>query len=576
RTLSANVNYTTSSFSRYNQENLYNPNEGTASTRSSTINLSQRFPNSPFTINANMTANQVVKDSTISLTLPNLTVTMSSIKPFKRNDAVGAEKWYEKIKMSYTGDFRNSITTKDNLLFKSNLIKDWKNGAQHRIPVSATFNLFDYINITPAFNYQETWFTRSVEKRWDPATNNHISMPGDTTYGFYRTYNFDYNVSLQTKLYGMYEPLFKVGKVQAIRHVFTPSITFGGNPDFTDPKYGAYKRYYYIDSKGRKQEERYSPYTGQVFLPPSARQAARVSFSFENNVEMKVGTENDSTKIVSLIDNLGISFDYNAMSPSSNKWSDIRANLRLKLTKSLTVNLNTTWDPYTYSWDPYNEMVQKGRLRILEGKGIGRLKSTSYSFSPTINQDTFKKLFRRGDNNNNSNNNTDEDSLLPDDELEDIAAEEEETQERTSAFSSKQGDTGGDYDSDGYLRNEIKWSLSPTYNMSYGWDISANGFNVEKQEYRTKITHTFSLNGSIQPTRNWNFTFNTSYNFDFKKFEYLNCTLSRNLHCWNISASFIPIGPRTSYYVSIRVNSSMLQDLKYEQRSRPSSYDPQW
>jgi len=572
RTLSANVNYTTSTFSRYNQENLYNPNEGTASTRSSTINLTQRFPNSPFSINANMTVNQIVKDSTISLTLPNLTVTMSSIYPLKRKNAVGAEKWYEKIKMSYTGDFRNSITTKDNLLFKSNLIKDWKNGAQHRIPISATFNILDYINVTPSFNYTETWFTRKVEKRWDPTTNTHISLPEDTTYGFYRAYNFNYNVSLQTKLYGFYEPMFKMGKLKTIRHVFTSSITFGGNPDFTDPKYGAYKRYYYIDSKGRKQEELYSPYTGQVFSPPSAKQAASMSFSFDNNVEMKVATDNDSTKVISLIDNLGINFSYNAMAPSANKWSDIQTNMRLKLSKSLTISLSAAWDPYSYSWDPVNELPQKGKLRITQGKGIARLKSTSYSFSPSINQDTFKKLFGRGDKNKDSKKEENMEDPLLDGELEDPLLEEE-NQQKTSAFDNKK-DEGGDYDEDGYLRNEVKWNLGLSYSMSYGWDMQ--NFNPVTLEYPGKLTHNFSLNGSIQPTKNWNFTFNTSYDFDAKKFAYLNCSLSRNLHCWNISASFIPIGPYTSYYVSIRVNSSMLQDLKYEQRSRPSSYDPQW
>lgn len=573
RTLSANVNYTTTSFSQYNQENLYNPSEGTATTRSSTINLSQRFPNSPFSLNANVTANQIVRDSTISLTLPNLTVTMSSIYPLKRKNSIGAEKWFEKIKMSYTGDFRNSITTKDNLLFKSNLIKDWKNGAQHRIPVSATFSMLDYINVTPSFNYQETWFTRKVEKRWDPTTGTHISLPEDTTYGFYRTYNFNYNVNLQTKLFGFYEPMFKVGKLKTVRHVFTPSVTFGGNPDFTDPKFGGYKRYFYIDSKGRKQEELYSPFSEQVFSPSSSKQAASVSFAFENNVEMKVATDNDSTKIVSLIDNLGINFSYNAMAPSSNKWSDIQTNMRLKLTRSLTVNLNAAWDPYSYSWDPVNELPQRGNLRIREGKGIARLKSTSYSFSPSINQDTFKKLFGRSDKDKDSKNDNQnlEDTLL-DGELEDPNSDEE-NQQRSSAFGNKK-DEGGDFDEDGYLRNQVRWNVGLSYTMSYGWDMQ--NFNPKTNEYPGKITHNFSMNGSIQPTKNWNFTFNTSYDFDAKKFAYLNCSLSRNLHCWNLSASFIPIGPRTSYYVSVRVNSSMLQDLKYEQRSRPSSWDPQW
>lgn len=575
RTLSAYVNYSTTTYSQFHQESNYvGPNspysDRSNNTKSSTINLSQRFPNSPFSINLNSTINQISADSTISLTLPNVTVTMSSIYPFKRKDAVGSEKWYEKIKMSYTGDFRNSITTKDDQLFKSNLIKDWKNGAQHRIPISATYNLLNYINITPSFNYNETWFTRKTEKLWDPEKKTHVQ--GDTTYGFYRTYNFNYSVGLQTKLYGFYEPLFKIGKLKTIRHVFTPSVTFGGNPDFTDPRYGAYKEYKYIDSNGQVQVERYSPYTGQVFSPPSQTQSASATFSFENNLEMKVATDNDSTKVISLIDNLGISFGYNAMAPSSNKWSDITANVRLKLSKNLKIILNTSWDPYSYGWDPVKELPIKGRLRMLEGRGFARLKRTSYSFSPSINQDTFKKLFGKGDKSdkNKKNESLMDDSLLDEEDM----LDDFDNQDRQGFNNNpRQDDTGSTYDEDGYTRNQVMWSLSPTYTFSYGWD---SRFNPDKLEYHSRITHNFNLTGSIQPTKNWNFTFNTSYDFDRKKFASLNCSLSRNLHCWNISASFIPIGDNTSYYVSIRVNSSMLQDLKYEQRSRPSSYDPSW
>lgn len=577
RTLSANVSYSTSTFSRFNQESNYvNPNNGYSdrsnNTRSSTVNLSQRFPNSPFTINLNATINQRSQDSTISLTLPNVTITMSSIYPFKRKASVGSEKWYEKIKMSYTGDFRNSITTKDDMLFKSNLIKDWKNGAQHRIPVSATFNLLNYINITPAFNYNETWFTRKVDQMWDPSKKTHVK--GDTTYGFYRAYSFNYNVGIQTKLYGFYEPLFKIGKLKTIRHVFTPSITFGGNPDFTDPKFGAYKEYKYIDSNGQVRTERYSPFTGQVFSPPGSTESASIGFNFENNIEMKVATNNDSTKVISLIDNLGIGFSYNAMAPSSNKWSDITANMRLKLSKSLTINLNTTWDPYSYGWDPVKELPIKGKLRGF-GNGFARLKRTSYTFSPNLNQDTFKKLFGRGDKSEQNKKKDLTDDYLSDEDDDELLDdfEDEDQQGYGNNNRSRREDTGSTYDEDGYTRNQVMWSLSPSYSFGYGW---SNQFDPEKNEYHSKITHSFNLSGSIQPTKSWNFTFNTSYDFEAKRFSSLNCSLSRNLHCWNISANFIPIGNYRSYYVSIRVNSSMLQDLKYEQRNRASSYDPNW
>lgn len=568
RTLSANVRYSTSSYSQNSLNDIYNPSVGTAGTKSSTVTLTQRFPNSPISISANMSANQRTQDSTLALTLPNLTVTMSRIYPFKRKQASGDERWYEKIQMSYTGDLRNSVTTKDNELFKT-AFKDWKTAMQHRIPVSATFSVLNYINVTPSFNYTERWYKQKISKEWDPTLNRVVVK--DTINSFGRAYDFEYSVSMQTKLYGFYEPLFKIGKLKTIRHVFTPSISFSGRPDFGDPKYGAYKTLSYIDGNGNVQTEYYSPYEGQTFSPPGRGQSASVNFSFENNVEMKVGTDNDSTKIISLIDNLGINFSYNAMGVKGQKWSDITTNMRLKLSKNLMVNINATWDPYNYFWNEQYGMAQKDGLRA----AFPRLKSTSYSISPSINQDTFKKWFGKGLDSKKDNKDASSDEFL--DEEEEIDEEEMiENGNRESLLSKNQNKTKGTYDADGYLNNEVKWNLGMSYSMAYAYDNSATGFDPQKNRYKGKVTHNFSFNGSIQPTKNWNFTFTSSYDFEQKKIAYMNCSLSRNLHCWNLTASFIPFGPTTSYYVSLRVNSSLLQDLKYEQRSRPSTFDPSW
>ncbi len=557
RTLSASVNYRTSSYNTNSLDALYGPT-GTDNTRGSSINLSQRFPNSPFSLSLNATANQIARDTTTSLTLPSLTVTMSRIFPFKRKDAIGSEKWYEKISLSYGGELRNSITTKDYLLFKSNLIKDWRNAMQHRLQTSATFNILNNLNVTPSFNYNERWYTRSISQQWDPTRNSHL--PQDTTYGFHRSYDFNYSVSFQTKLYGFYEPLFKIGKLQKIRHVFTPSISFGGNPDFTDPRFGSYKRYSYYDANGELKTHSYSPYQYEIYTPSGAKKQGNINFGFENNVEMKMATDNDSTKIVSLIDNLGISFYYNMMADAF-KWSDISTNLRLKLSKNLTINLNGTWDPYMY-----NEKGQKIDQLLIGHGGIARLVSTGYSLSPSINQDTFKKWFgkdkkeddkkKQSDPQNNPSG-TEEDNL------------KEETGTKQSLFNKKED--GGTYDRDGYLKNEVKWNLSVNYSLNY-----SSVFDSAREDFKGVLTHNLGFNGSIQPTKNWNFSFNASYDVQNKMISYMTCNLSRNLHCWNITASFNPIGPYASYYVSLRVNSSLLQDLKYEQRSRPSSYDPAW
>lgn len=562
RTLSASVDYRTASYNRNNLAQISNME--TSSTRSSSINLTQKFPDSPFSLTLNATANQNAQDSSVSMTLPDLSVTMSRIYPFKRKIMVGAEKWYEKISLDYSFQIKNSISTKDDKLLKSNLIKDWQNAAKHRVSTSATFSLFNYLNISPNFTYNERWYTRKIIKGWDPSSGRMVAS--DTTYGFHRVYDFNYSISLQTKMYGFYEPLFKIGKLQKIRHVFTPSVSYSGSPDFSQSQYGAYIGYSYYNADGELVKNKYSPYEGGIFGYPSSGKQGNINFSFDNNIEMKVATDNDSTKIISLIDNLGISFSYN-MSAQKYKWSDIITNTRLKLSKNLTVNINAVFDPYVYDVDSKNNPVKLDQLRISKYGTIGRLKSTGYSISPSINQDTFKKWFGKGgdkDKGNKKKSDSEEENQDSDSESTD------ETGPRQSLFSKKK--ESGTYDDDGYQRNEIKWNLSFSYSMNYGY----GSFDINKKEYKGTIRQNLSFNGSIQPTKNWNFSFTSAYDFDSKKISYMNCNISRNLHCWNISASLVPFGNYTSYFVTLRVNSSMLQDLKYEKRGRRTSYDPAW
>lgn len=575
RTLSASVNYSTSQYNRNNLSTLYTP-ESTVNTKSSTVNMTQRFPNSPWTISGSMSVNQISSDSSISVTLPNMVVTMSRIAPFKRKEAVGSERWYEKIQLSYTGDLRNSVTTKEDKLFESNLQKDWRKAMKHTVPVSATYSAFNYLNITPALNYTERWYTRKIMKDWDASRNALVAS--DTTYGFNRVYDYNLSLSLQTKLYGMYKPLIASDKIQAIRHVFTPSVSFTYSPSFADPTYGYYEKYAYYDSDGNKTYSYYSPYSSEIFGVPSAQKTNMISFQFDNNVEMKVKSDKDSTgfKKISLIDQLGISFSYNAAADSF-KWSNITTNLRLKLSKSLTVNLNSTFDPYLYDGldsngrittnpDDVVRLRRVDKLRVTNHAGIGRLQRTGFSISPSINQDTFKKWFGKetdGDKKKDQANNTPKNS-----------SDAEEGTERKSMFEHKKDE--GEYDADGYLKNAVKWSLGISYSVNYAYNTSRIDVSGKRFEYKRDLTHNLSFNGNIQPTKNWNFSFNSSYDFDAGKIAYMNCTLSRDLHCWNISASFIPVGPYKSYYVSIRASSSLLQDLKYESRGRSSSYDPSW
>lgn len=568
RTLSASVNYSTSS---YNQRNLVSrySREATNNTKSSTVNLTQRFPNSPFNISASASVNQVSRDSTISATLPNISANMSRIFPFKRKDAVGEEKWFEKITMSYSGEFRNSIHTKESEFMEANIIKDWQNGMRHSIPVSATFSIMDYINISPSFNYNERWYTGKEIQQWDPEAKRHVTS--DTIYGFNRVYDYSASLSVNTKLYGMYKPWAMFGnKVQAIRHVFSPSISLSYRPDFGAPRYNFYETYTYKNEYGEDIDYTYSPYSRMMFGAPSQGEQGNIGFDFKNNVEMKIRSESDTIgfKKISLIDDLGINFSYNMMADSM-KWSMINSNMRLKLSKSYTLSLNATWDPYMYEVNESGRPIHVDKLRILNGKGFGRLYSTGTSFAYSINQDTFSKLFggkeEDKDKDKGADNNRVDDGTLG------TEPEYENPRDLTRNNPTKGENDNMEYDEYGYMKPLVNWNVSLNYSLRYNY----GDFDFEKIEYKGRLTHSLGISGSLQPTTNWNFTFNTDYNFDLSKFTYVNCTLTRDLHCWSMSASFIPIGPYKSYNFMIRAKSSLLQDLKYEQRS--SQYENmQW
>ncbi|WP_294079375.1 putative LPS assembly protein LptD [Proteiniphilum sp. UBA5384] len=568
RTLSASVNFSTSRNNHRDLGRLYQ-RESAQNTKSSSVNITQRFPDSPWSLSATMSFNQVSRDSTIAATLPNLSANMSRIYPFKRKNVVGSERWYEKISMSYSGEFRNSITTKEDRFLKSDLIRDWTNGMKHNIPVSATFTLFDFIQVSPSFNYTERWYTGAHKQAWDPVVKRHV--PVDTVYGFKRVYDYSTSISAQTKFYGMYTPWKMFGdKVQAIRHVFSPSISLSYRPDFGDPKYNFYETYTYKNEYGEDVEYTYSPYSSMMFGTAPTGKSGSIGFDFKNNLEMKVKSDKDSTGIkkISLIDDLGINFSYNMMADSM-KWSNINTNLRLKLSKSYTLSLNATWDPYLYELDHNDRPVRVDKLRAFNGKGIGKLMNTGTSFSYSLNQDTFKKLFGRGGDNKDEKE-QDPDANLPDDGT--IGANPYEEASKRSSFAPNEDNSMGEFDSDGYLKNAVNWNLSFNYSLRYGY----GEFNKNRMEYEGKLTHNFGLSGSLQPTKNWNFTFNTDYNFDLKKFTNINCTLTRNLHCWSMSASFIPIGPYKSYNFTIRASSSLLQDLKWDERSSPYDRGTNW
>lgn len=557
---SASVNFTTSGYTRNDLNSYYN-SSFTENTKSSTVNMTYRFPGSKWSLSTTANISQRTQDSTLAVSFPNLNITMSQTAPFKRKKSVGGERWYEKIRLSYSGQFQNSLTAKQDQFFKKSLVKDWRNGMRHSVPVSATFSLFKYINVSPSISMNDRMYTSKIRRQWDTQASREIQ---DTTYGFYNLFDFNASLSFDTKVYGFWKPMKFLGdKVQMIRHVMTPTISISGSPDFADPMWGIYGSYDYVDAQGMKQTRQYNYFSHGVLGSPSAGKSGTVSVQLANNLEMKVKSDSDTTgvKKISLIENFSIGQSYNFAADSMN-WSNVSTSILLRLVKNFNLNLSATWDPYTYQLNSSGTPVRVNVPRWKAGKGWVRLASTGTSFSYTLNNQTFSK--KKEDNSNKNGTQRGDDDTPFDGEdgssADDFANDPDSQRNQRRKDAMKDAATA---DADGYAKWECPWSLTFNYSVNYGY----GAFDYNKMEYKGKWTQNLSFSGNIRPTTNWNFSFSASYNFDLKKIAYMNCSLSRDLHCFTMSASFVPFGPYKSYNFHISVKSSLLKDLKYDKRS---------
>ena len=555
---SASVNFATASYERANLNSLYNPILNSQSMRTSSVSYSHTFPNIGLTISTTMNIAQNIQDSTLSLTLPNLSVSLSKKYPFKRKKRAGDERWYEKISLSYSGQMSNSISTKEDKVFDSNLMRDWKNGFKHYIPVSATFQLFDVINITPSFNYTERWYLKKVNQRWDDASN---SVVRDTINGFNRVYNYNFSISANTTLYGFYQPagFLKKSRIHTIRHVFKPSISFTYAPDFGDHRYGYYDSYVYTDKNGEVRTVEYSPYQNSLYGIPGKGKTGSISFSVSNNVEMKWRTKNDSLKKISIIDELGASISYNMA------WSNLSTRLRLKLSKNYTFSLNATWATYAYTFNENGQVVVGDRTEWSYGR-FGRFQGMSQNISYTFNNKTYDKIKKWlfGEDEEEK----DADGIIEDDVEKSLDKKDDSRESLRNSKAKKSKDA--EVDEDGYMRFKFPWSLTVSYGIIMAENTAAK-INVKTMRYPYKFTQNLNVSGNIGISDNWNINFTSGYNFEFKKLTTTMLNISRDLHCFEMSCGIV-LSPYASFNFSFRATSQMLADaLKFEKRSSASS-----
>ena len=531
-TFSASVNFATSGYSKYSATSL---NDILATQTNSSISFSKNWAGTPFSLSANMAISQNSQAKSISVTLPTIVFNVSRFYPFKRREALGKARWYEKISMQYSAKMTNSVTTTESDIFSKQTLKNMKNGIEHSLPVSTSLNLFNYINISPSFNYTEKWYFKRQFKEWDPANNRVVDL--DPEYGFWRLYNYNASVSASTTFYGMYDFTKKRRdrKIQAIRHTLTPSVGFSYAPDFSALKYG-YQRLVQSDSTGRYQL--YSPYSVNAYGVPSSGRSASMNFSLSQTLEMKVLSKRDTSgvKKVKLIDELRISGSYNFLADSM-RLSTIPISLRTTLFKNFGLNLSATLDPYrvTPQGKRYDKLFFPGRI-VSTGWSFGyTFKSREDKSQPAVNDIT---------------------SIPP-----------EYMNPYYDPYGTMDPVLRRQYMAQAYYDFTLPWNFGFNYTVNYSISYVDNGTTG----YRKNITQSVNFNGSVNLTPKTGVTFQAGYDIAKNKLTTSAVSISRDLHCWQMSFSWIPFGYHRSWSFNIGVKAASLADLKYDKSQ--SMYD---
>lgn len=538
-TFSASVNMSSSS---YDKENSFMNNRTSVQTylqtqKSSSISYSRKFENTPFNLSVNLRHSQNSRDTTISLSLPELTFNMTKVNPFKVKNRVGPVKWYEKISFSYSGNIKNSISNvKEDLLFKKSLVRDWQNGWRHSIPISLpSFNLLKFINLSPSFNYSERWYTSYINKRYDP--NSQYVSPRkdniaiDTVYSFRRNYDYSYSISASTNIYGMYTMTNPNWKVKAIRHKITPQLSFSYTPDFGKKKFGFWGTY--VDGSGKTQY--YNHFENAVFGSAGMGESGAISFNLNNNLEAKVLEVNDSIatkdekaqyKKVKIID-VNTSASYNMIADSF-KLSPISLSARTTI-KGVDVNMGGSLNPYMVN--------EKGRVideyvwNHKSGLGkLGRLTNANMSFG--MNFDSKKEKTNK------------------------------ESEDKTKG-AEKPALAEGEFE---YAEFKMPWSFRFDYMLSYNKSYVYNSVTKIAKPV-TNISQSLNFGGKLSLTEKWNMDMTTNFDIQAMKFSFTTVNITRSLHCWTMSFNFVPFGERKSYSFTLSASSAMLRDLKVSKQS---------
>lgn len=500
---SADVNAGSSKYNKYNGNvtGAYLQN-----TFSSNIAYAKTFAGTPFNFSANLRHSQNTQTNVVNLSLPELSLTMNRIYPFKSKKAVGT-KWYDKIGISASANARNDINAYDSTLFTNRTVQQMKNGIHFAVPISTSFNLLKIITVTPSINMGSSIYFEKLHKQYNAIDSVFL----DTVKGAYMANDFSVATAFATHLYGDY--FFKTKHLKQIRHVATPTITASYRPDFSESQYGYYQN---VEEAHTHNVVQYSVFQNGIYGSPASGKSGLISFSLNNTLEAKTKHQSDSGAVfkkINIFDNLGVSFSYNA-AVSNYNWSKINFNGRTKLFKKVDLIGSAVLDPYQID----TAGVRIERFEWVNNK-LGRLTSSTVSLSTSLHSKEIKT-------------DTKAPKPLPSDELDYINSHR-------------------DY----YVDFSIPWTLSVFYNLNYS-----------KPGNTKIISQSATFSGDLSVTKKWKISLTSGYDFTSKKLTLTSINIYRDLHCWEMRFNWVPFGFRQSYSVDISVKSAMLKDLKLSRR----------
>ncbi|OMP30796.1 putative LPS assembly protein LptD [Mangrovimonas sp. DI 80] len=539
---SASVNLGSSTY--YQQSiNQYNAANFLNNTMSSSISYSKTFQGEPQT-NLSLTAthSQNTQTEQINMTLPTLQASVGRVFPFAPRE--GTKKGaFQNINFQYNVRGENRIQTTDSLFFKPEMFDDAKIGMKHSIPLSTNWKLFKYFSMSASTNFEENWTLNTIKKYYDEFEDEVVTIDRK---GFdsFRTYNF--GTSLGTTIYGMWD--FKLKdkdpKIQAIRHVMRPSVSYNINPAFDQ----YYETFEVISADGlTTREVEYSRFEGSIFGSPNKTYGSSVGISLSNNLEAKV-KDRDSTateaKKVVLLNNLNFSTSYNIAGDSLN-WSPVRVSGGTQiLNNKMSINFGMTLDPYAL--DNNNRKIDK--FNIENGGSLFRMTSASMNMSYTLSSDTFK-------GETEEDKRAIEDNVRSGGRADDLFGKNEDFADKR--LSDDSGKSKADENSEFY-KYEIPWSLRLAYAVNYSNSARQNEIS----------SHSLMFSGDIDLSPRWTVGASSGYDFKNQGFTYTQLRFERDLLSWRMNFSWIPFSSRSSWNFFIGIKSSLLKDLKYDKRKQ--------